>query len=141
MEPCLFCGGDRSAPDHASRCDGRQGQVEARYADEDAARAARLPAFPVVPDPCPQFDGETYEPARDHHRLNAQLARVLSVVRDGQWRTLADLAQATGDPEASISARIRDLRKEKFGGYVVERRHVERGLFEYRLVLSQREVA
>jgi len=26
---CLFCGGDRSAPDHARRCDGRQGVVDA----------------------------------------------------------------------------------------------------------------
>src|SRR5262245_60260595 len=28
-QPCLFCGGDRRAPDHDARCDGRQGAVEA----------------------------------------------------------------------------------------------------------------
>jgi hypothetical protein len=26
--PCLFCGGDRSEPGHAARCDGQQGHVE-----------------------------------------------------------------------------------------------------------------
>jgi hypothetical protein len=26
---CLFCGGDRTAPDHLAHCDGRQGHVEA----------------------------------------------------------------------------------------------------------------
>ena len=32
MQPCLFCGGDPREPDHASRCDGRQGKVEAAAA-------------------------------------------------------------------------------------------------------------
>jgi hypothetical protein len=51
----------------------------------------------------------------------------------GGWWTLPQLAAATGYPEASISARIRDLRKPKFGGHTVERRHVSKGLWEYRL--------
>ena len=29
MTPCLFCGGDRSEPNHLARCDGRQGAIEA----------------------------------------------------------------------------------------------------------------
>jgi hypothetical protein len=29
MIPCLFCGGDRSEPDHGRHCDGRQGWVDA----------------------------------------------------------------------------------------------------------------
>jgi len=38
-------------------------------------------------------------------------------------------------PEASVSARLRDLRKAKFGGYRVERQRVRegRGLYHYRL--------
>lgn len=31
MQSCLFCGGDASEPDHRARCDGRQGELEARY--------------------------------------------------------------------------------------------------------------
>lgn len=47
MQPCLYCGGDRSAPDHEARCDGRQGAIEAREpvlrarnADPDTSHAA-----------------------------------------------------------------------------------------------------
>ena len=29
MQPCLFCGGDASEPNHRARCDGRQGRAEA----------------------------------------------------------------------------------------------------------------
>lgn len=79
------------------------------------------------------FDGETFDQALDGPRLNAQLKRVRAVMLDGQWRSLRDIREHTGDPEASISARLRDMRKSKFGGYVVERRRVSGGLFEYRV--------
>lgn len=82
------------------------------------------------------FDGKTYEAPLDYERLGRQLLAVLSVVKDGRWRTLSEVAAETGEPEASISARLRDLRKEKFGGHTVERRRrgeEKRGLFEYRL--------
>jgi DNA-binding Lrp family transcriptional regulator len=62
---------------------------------------------------------------------------VYRLMVDGQWRTLAEIAEATGAPEASVSARLRDLRKRKFGGHVVARRpRGDRalGLFEYQLV-------
>jgi hypothetical protein len=35
MTPCLFCGGDRSAPNHLAHCDGRQGAREAAAFDGD----------------------------------------------------------------------------------------------------------
>jgi hypothetical protein len=53
--------------------------------------------------------------------------------------TLQDIARETGDPEASISARLRDLRKPQFGGHTVERIRTgegKRGLFLYRVVLE-----
>lgn len=85
----------------------------------------------------PHRDGKTYDHNRDGTRLHAQHNRVLARLRDGEWWTLKRLAQATGDPEASISARIRDLRKPKFGNHVVERRYVAKGLWQYRLVTGQ----
>jgi len=85
-----------------------------------------------MPQP-PDFDGETYERDRDHERLTSQLGRVRSLMADGHWRALPEIALGTGDPEASISARLRDLRKTKFGGLRVERRYVEEGLWEYRV--------
>lgn len=80
------------------------------------------------------FDGDTIEPERDNGRLFAQLKRVKELMSDGRWRTLADISEAVGDPPASVSARLRDLRKKRWGSLTVERRHKSKGLFEYRLV-------
>lgn len=77
--------------------------------------------------------GETYDAARDRARLNAQQERVFNVVRDEAWWLLAEISEITGDPEASVSARLRDFRKPRFGGFTVDRRYVGRGLHEYRL--------
>jgi len=85
------------------------------------------------------FDGETYDAERDRERLGAQLRRVFDAMTDGKWRSLYEISQATHDPVQSISARLRDLRKERFGAHEVERRNVEGGLFEYRLILNQQK--
>jgi hypothetical protein len=145
---CLWCGGDASEPNHWRHCDGQQGHLE------DAIERAVLNAE-TDPDPddadlgfdnphdAPDFDGETYEPEIDHDRLGAQALRVWTVVSDAQWRTLAAIEQLTGDPQASISARLRDFRKGKFGAHTVERRRRDdqRGLFEYRVIPRPLKVA
>ena len=66
-------------------------------------------------------DGETYDRPRDQVRLNAQTQRVFDCMKDGQWRWLWQIADQTNDPEASVSARLRDLRKARFGGHTIER--------------------
>ena len=68
------------------------------------------------------FDGITYDPRFDHHRLTKQLDKVMYLMCDGLWRTLREIADHTDAPESSVSARLRDLRKPKFGGYNVERK-------------------
>ena len=82
------------------------------------------------------FDGSDYVPERDNPRLKGQLLRIWQEVKDGRWKTLRSIAMATGDPEASVSAQLRHLRKERFGGFEVDKRHVKQGLFEYRLVID-----
>ncbi len=67
------------------------------------------------------FDGSDYEPHLDKLRLTGQIRRVWAAMVDGQWRTLRQIARATGDPESSISAQLRNLRKEKFGGFTVNK--------------------
>jgi hypothetical protein len=106
---------------------------------------AATPLFDLIersidapPDP-PRFDGVTFEPEHDGERLSGQLARTFEAMRDGQWRTLAELAAIVGGSEAGVSARCRDLRKTKFGCHTVERRRrgeAARGLFEYRLIVN-----
>ena len=86
------------------------------------------------------FDGATYSDQRDGSRLRAQHQRVFDCMKDGVWRSLHTIAALTGDPEASISARLRDLRKDKFGGHFVDRRYVVDGLWEYRLTLNRKDL-
>jgi hypothetical protein len=74
--------------------------------------------------------GITYSPTLDFHRLNKQL------MMDGCWRTLAEISFATGDAESSISARLRDLRKDQFGGSIVKRKRRTIGQYEYQLIPS-----
>ncbi len=83
------------------------------------------------------FDGHTFDSSLDGERLSSLLKRVETLMSDGQWRFLEEIAKQTGGTESSVSARLRDLRKPKFGGYRVERRRFgipESGLFEYRVL-------
>lgn len=82
----------------------------------------------------PRFDGSDYLPIRDDERLTGQLRRLWKAMSDGCWWTLKELAQATGDPEASLSAQMRHLRKDRFGRHTVEKEYLCDGLFQYRLI-------
>jgi hypothetical protein len=88
-----------------------------------------------------EFDGVTYEQERDHERLSAMLWRVQAVMADGHWHTLGELSARTGGSEAAVSARLRDLRKPKFGGHTVKRRYVRRGLWEYLYIPAKEQAA
>jgi hypothetical protein len=52
---------------------------------------------------------------------------------DGQWRTLSQIVLHVGGSEAGVSARLRDLRKQKFGAYTVNGRRRSGGLWEYQV--------
>src|SRR6185295_2358510 len=80
-----------------------------------------------------QFNGASYAPKLDDQRLRGQIARVYEAMKDEQWRTLSEIEALTNDPPASISAQLRHLRKERFGGFKIEKRargKRENGLFE-----------
>ena len=84
----------------------------------------------------PKFGGVTYEPKHDEVRLTGQLARVRDCMADGLWRTLDEIKAVTGDQTQAISARLRDLRKIRFGMHTVERRRrgePSLGIWEYRV--------
>jgi hypothetical protein len=89
------------------------------------------------------FDGETFVAEFDAERLSGQLRRVYECTKDGEWRTLSELqfrisqSYPFRDSESSISARLRDLRKDRFGSFNMERRRrgeANRGTFEYRVI-------
>ena len=81
------------------------------------------------------FDGKTFDPDLDGERLRTLLMRVHRLMHDGEWRTLQRIVLACGGSEASVSARLRDLRKAKWGAHTVERRrHPDgHGLWLYRV--------
>ena len=88
----------------------------------------------------PRFNGPEYEQVHDQARLTGQILRVYDLMKDGEWRTLGEIGEATGDPQASISAQLRHLRKPRFGSHVVERRargERSHGLYEYRLEVAE----
>ena len=82
----------------------------------------------------PDFDGQTYVHARDHARLSGQLDLVRQILSDRQWHTLEEIAELVGGSVPGVSARIRDLRKSKFGSHEIDREYVSAGLWRYRLV-------
>jgi len=60
--------------------------------------------------------------AADHKRLGAQLVKVRDYMLKSSWRTLRQISDATGAPEASVSARLRDLRHMGFSVKTVRAR-------------------
>ena len=90
---------------------------------------------PPLPSPAPEraFDGSTYDVAADHTRLRGQLWRVFQLMSDGKFRTLAEIAEEAQGSEAACSARLRDLRKAKYGSREIERKRVAGGLWQYRM--------
>lgn len=82
------------------------------------------------------FDGCTYSAADDHGRLKGQLWRVFQLMSDGRWYTLAEIATHADGTEASVSARLRDLRKEQYGAREIQRERVDGGLWKYRMVVG-----
>lgn len=87
------------------------------------------------------FAGAGYITMEDHVRLDEQHLRIRNFMADGAWRTLAEIHEETGYPEASISAQLRHMRKVGFGSHKVEKRHrgPGRGLWEYQLTLNPEE--
>ena len=80
-----------------------------------------------------RFEGPA-DNARDCDRLCGQILRVYDALYDGQWRTLDEIHNITGDPEASVSAQLRNLRKIRFGGHQIDKRRRNDGnQWEYKL--------
>lgn len=78
------------------------------------------------------FLGSTFDPARDASRLSRQLKAVHDVMIDGPKRSLRQLADDAGCPEASASARYRDLVRL---GFPMRKENAGSGLWFYRMEL------
>ena len=91
-----------------------------------------------------RFSGKTYNWQLDQYRLGTQMNNVWQYFKDGEWHYPPELEEnvphATGREDkhynwCSISARVRDFRKDRFGAHNVESKRVrDGGSWKYRLV-------
>ena len=88
-----------------------------------------------------RFNGSDYDHQRDTQRLSNQYQRVFSLMQDGEWRSLRNIADSTGDPESSVSAQLRHMRKERFGSHTVEKKHEGDGLYLYRVLVEEQQLS
>jgi DNA-binding transcriptional regulator GbsR (MarR family) len=58
---------------------------------------------------------------------------------DGKFRTLQEIYNVTGFSQASVSAQLRNARKQSFGGHTMNKRRRSelKGTFEYQIVLKK----
>lgn len=82
----------------------------------------------------PTFDGTTIQKG-DEERLGKQYKSVFDLMKDGIERTPEEMEEATGYRWSSINARLRDMRKPKFGSHTVLRESYGHGIFGYRLLV------
>ena len=83
-----------------------------------------------------KFDGDDIDHERDCARLTGQLKRVYEYMHTHEWCSLQDISEATSDPEASVSAQIRNLRKDRFGAHTIDRKYHGNGLYEYKMTIN-----
>jgi hypothetical protein len=83
------------------------------------------------------FDGADYVHERDGKRLAKNHMKLKDLMQDQRFRTLSEISAITHIPEASVSAGLRDFRKEKFGRHTVNKNYLENGLYSYQLILNK----
>lgn len=84
-----------------------------------------------------RFDGSDYVQERDSKRLSTQLGQIEYFMEDKGYLSLQEISDATGHPHASVSAQLRNLRKERFGSRVIDKKYVANGLYQYKLVAEK----
>jgi len=64
-----------------------------------------------------------------------KIAALLRVMQSGNWYTPLELCNLTGISPLSITARVRDLRKESFGAHIILNQEDSRGT-RYKLLAA-----
>jgi predicted transcriptional regulator len=85
------------------------------------------------------FEGSDFNPVFDQKRLSTQLLEIFSLMQDKTFRTLSEIEKITGHGQSSISAQLRNLRKQKFGSHTLNKKRRgqgSQGLFEYQIISS-----
>lgn len=91
---------------------------------------------PAAPPPPIAFDGETYDYPIDFRRMDTLSIRVWAFMVDNRWHYPAEMEDHFDNKHtwASISARARDFRKEKWNENLMLSEPRGKGLFRYQLI-------
>lgn len=102
--------------------------------------------------PPKEFHGATYVESRDRDRLVGLMDRVHTALKDGRKWSLSELKQVCGGGEASISARLRNLKDVRWGGnyegrvrvreagHDIGKEYVSKGLWLYWMIEKECEL-
>lgn len=75
--------------------------------------------------------GPAYVKSLDGKRIKKQHEVIRDFMLGNGWKTLSEIETVLGYPQASISAQLRHLRKDRFGGFTVDKRRRTVGTWEY----------
>ena len=78
-----------------------------------------VPARPITH----HFKGAGVETDQDELRLGKQYDRILRLMKDGRFRTLAEISAITHDPEGSILRQLSYMDDPLCGGHKKQKRH------------------
>ena len=75
----------------------------------------------------------------DFRRMDTQRSRLEWILTNhpGKWWTLRELGHMAVASETGISARLRDMRKDKYGGYDIQAENTGKGLWRYRIAVEE----
>ena len=92
------------------------------------------------------YDGEKVTAPEDKKRLGRQSIRVLNYMKRYKhtWRSLQEIAEDLNEPAPSVSAQLRNFRKDKFQPegytYEVHKKNISKGLWKYQLEIIEHNV-
>lgn len=97
-----------------------------------------FPLLDRMMEPAPGFGGKTFDQELDGKRLGRQMQSVYDhMTRAPGWWTLRELEDALHHPQASISARLRDLRKMGLDLQRRRRGNEAKGIHEYKIAAGE----
>ena len=85
----------------------------------------------------PKYFGETFDKELDQERLDTLFEKVKKFMSDGNWHTAPEIRRGIGaSPDTDVNRRVRDLRQQNRGGYIIESARVEHGVWKYRMSIN-----
>ena len=79
-----------------------------------------------VPTKLLRFDSGIELTVGEHIALGKQILVVLERLTDNEWHTVGEISASTGIQVTSVDAQLRNLRKEKHGGFDVEYKRINK---------------